>query len=139
MDLIQTTITSAHELIEAATDPISTDTTAGYYLNLDDPNTWGWNDIEGGEVADMCVDLYGIGQDEANDTIGGTSFTVQRIWSNAQAAAGGDPCNPIVSAKPYFNASPAQEVFILNVGGSVTFEAHAFSTGPTSNWTLMAH
>ena len=81
----------------------------------------------------MCVDMYGLGGDEATD---GT-FEAQRIWSNAFAMLGGDPCNPKPAGKTYFNASPSQAVYVLDVGGSVTFEASAFSTLPMGDWTLV--
>jgi len=129
--LANTTETAAHEIFEAASDPGNP---TGFYLDTSDPNTWGWNDVVGGEAADMCVDMFGAGGDATND---GT-IVVQRIWSNAFAMAGGDPCNPLQSGKTYFNASPSQAVYVLDVGGSVTFEASAFSTMPTSDWTLVA-
>jgi hypothetical protein len=128
--LAGTTGTTGHEIIEAATDPGNP---AGYYLDMTDDNAWGWNDVQGGEVADLCDDIFGLGGDKATD---GT-FTVQRIWSNTLAAAGGDPCDPPRSSGAYFNASPSQEVYVLDVGGSITFEASAFSTAPTSDWYLV--
>ncbi len=131
--LQETTITASHEIAEASTDPSNLAT--GYYLDFSDPNTWGWSDIEGGEVADLCVDPFLLNQDEAPDGM----FTVQRIWSNARAAAGGDPCAPLLSApanEVYFNAAPAQSYFVLDVGKSVTFPVQVFSTGPMADWTL---
>ena len=126
------TETTAHEVFEAASDPGIT--AFGFYLDLSDPNTWGWNDWGGGEAADLCVDAFALGGDATSDG----SFTVQRIWSNQFAMAGGDPCNPLpANGAPYFNASPSQAVYVLDVGGSVTFEASAFSTKPTSDWTLI--
>jgi hypothetical protein len=125
-----TTITAAHEILEAATDP--SDISTGYYLNLDNPGTYGWNDVEGGEVADMCVDVFGFDQDEWSEG----AFTVQRIWSNAQAAAGGDPCAPTTTKFVYFNAAPEKSYFVLDVGSSVTFEIDAFSVAPREDWTL---
>ena len=126
-----TTITASHEILEAATDPSAI--TTGYYLNLNDPSTFGWNDVEfGGEVGDMCVDVFGFDQDEWDE--GG--FTYQRIWSNAQAAAGIDPCAPLRTDFVYFNAAPAESFFVLDVGSSVTFEVDAFSDGPREAWTL---
>jgi hypothetical protein len=125
-----TTITAAHEILEAATDP--SDLTTGYYLNLYDPSTYGWNDVEGGEVADVCVDVFGFDQDEWAEG----DFTVQRIWSNAQAAAGGDPCAPLTMESVYFNAAPKQSFFVLDVGSSLTFEIDAFSVAPRDDWTL---
>lgn len=124
------TLSASHEIIEAATDPSNLVT--AYYLDTSSPDTWGWDDVLGGEVADMCVDQLGLGQDGTSD---GT-FTAQRAWSNSQAAGGGDPCAPVPSGGVYFNVSPQQEVFVLDVGGSVTFETDAFSTAAMSDWTL---
>jgi hypothetical protein len=128
--LVATTETTAHEVFEAASDPGNP---TGFYLDMADPNAWGWNDVVGGEAGDMCVDMFGLGADEATD---GT-FAAQRIWSNAFALAGGDPCNPKPAGKTYFNASPSQAVYVLDVGGSLTFEASAFSTAPTGDWSLV--
>lgn len=125
-----TTETAAHEIFESASDPGNP---AGYYLDLSDPNTYGWNDLLGGEAADLCTDIFGAGGDATNDG----NIVVQRIWSPAFAMAGGDPCAPLPSNDAYFNASPSQGVYVLEVGGSVTFEASAFSTAPTSDWSLV--
>ena len=132
--LQETTVTSAHEIAEAATDP--SNLAFGYYLDFSDPSTWGWADVQGGgEVADLCVDVFYLNQDET--PVG--PFTAQRIWSNAHAAAGGDPCNPLLSpGEVYFNAAPKESVFVVPVGKSVTFEVQAFSTGPMGDWTLSA-
>lgn len=126
-----TTITASHEIVEAATDP--SDFSTGYYLDLNDAAIQGWNDIEGGEVADMCVDQFLLAQDEWKE--GG--FTYQRIWSNAQAAAGLDPCTPITTGKSYFNAAPTRSFFTLDVGTSITFEVDAFSVGPRADWKVV--
>ncbi len=127
------TIAASHEIVEASTDPSVTD--LGYYLNTNDLGNWGWIDIAGGgEVADLCVDPFGLGQDETTSG----AFTVQRIWSNAHAASGMDPCNPIPVGEVYFSASPRQTVFVLDVGASATFEVDAFSYGTMSDWTLSA-
>lgn len=133
-----TTVTASHETIEASSDPSSllypASLSYAYYLNYMDPSIWGWIDIEGGEIADMCVDPFGLDQDQTTDG----AFTVQRIWSNAQAAAGLDPCNPIPSGETYFNAAPKETVFVVAVGAETTFEVDAFSVGPTAPWTLLA-
>jgi hypothetical protein len=125
-----TTITASHEIIEASTDP--SDISTGYYLNLDDPNNFGWNDIEGGEVADVCVDVFGFDQDEWPEG----DFTVQRIWSNTQAAAGGDPCAPLTTDYVYFNAAPTESFFVMDVGSTLTVDIDAFSVAPRADWTL---
>jgi hypothetical protein len=128
--LESTTITASHEILEAATDPSAI--TTGYYLDLNDPSTFGWSDAEfGGEVADMCVDVFGFDQDEWDE-----GFTYQRIWSNAQAAAGTDPCAPVRTDFVYFNAAPTESFFVLDVGSSVTFEVDAFSDAPREAWKL---
>lgn len=129
--LTATTETAAHEIFEAASDPGNP---TGFYLDTTDPNTWGWNDAVGGEAADLCTDLFALGGDAVNDG----SIVVQRIWSNAFAKAGGDPCAPLQSPDVYFNVSPSQSVYVLDVGGSITFDASAFSTAPTTDWTLAA-
>jgi hypothetical protein len=129
-----TTLTASHEIVEAATDPSDLNSDTAYYLNLNDPDTYGWDDIEGGELADLCVDVFNFGQDEWNE--GG--FTVQRIWSNEQAAAGLDPCAPITTEFVYFNAAPVQSFFVMDVGSTITFEVDAFSVGPRSDWRVTA-
>jgi hypothetical protein len=129
--LESTTITASHEIAEAATDPSVTKT--AYYLEVTRTSTWGWMDVTGGgEIADLCVDPFGLGQDR---TVDGT-FTVQRIWSNASAAARLDPCNPAPSGEGYFNAAPRESLFVLDVGGSATFGVDAFADQTMSNWTL---
>jgi hypothetical protein len=121
---------ASHEIIEAATDPFLTPSSAGFYLDFSDPAIIPWNDLGGGESADMCLDLTGLGQDEAVE--GG--FTVQRVWSNAEAAAGHDPCVPETSSAPYFNVAPQGAIVAVDVGGTVTFDAVAFSDGPRGDW-----
>jgi hypothetical protein len=133
--LQNTTVTASHEILEATTDPdpnASNTSAIGYYLDFTNANL-GWIDIQGGgELADLCIDPFLLDQDETPEG----SFTVQRIWSNAQAAAGLDPCNPIPSGEVYFNASPASSYFVMDVGSSVTFEVNAFSMGSRGDWTL---
>lgn len=136
--LQNTTITAAHEIVEAATDPVPP---SGYALDPTDTNNWGWIDLTGGgEAADLCVDPFGMNQDQTLAAIGdgGAPFTVQRIWSARQAAAGVDPCNPTPAGGTYFNAAPRQTFFIIGVGQSATFEVDAFSGDATSDWTLTA-
>jgi hypothetical protein len=133
IDLLQnTTITTSHEVFESSSDPIPP---TGFLLDLNDLNNWGWADIVGDEGADLCVDAFGLEQDETSD---GT-YTVQRIWSNSRAAAGIDPCVPAPEGEAYFNASPKESSFyVVDVGGSVTFEVDAWSSGPIGDWTLLA-
>jgi hypothetical protein len=128
--LQNTTITASHEIVESTTDPSTANT--AYYLDFSDANL-GWMDIEGGgEVADLCIDPFLLDQDETTEG----DYTVQRIWSNAHAAAGLDPCNPTPSGEAYFNAWPESSYFVMEVGSSLTFEVNAFSTGTRADWTL---
>jgi hypothetical protein len=122
------TISGSHELIEAATDakPIS----QGFAWIMND---LGWG-IFGPEVADLCADVLGTGQDQWNEG----NFTFQRSWSNSSAAAGKDPCVPIPQGAVYFNAAPQMSVVTLGVGGSQTVELDAFSTADMAAWQLKA-
>jgi hypothetical protein len=125
-------VTTSHEVLETASDPVNG---TGFTLDLNDTNNWAWVDIAGGdEAADLCVDPFGLNQDVASSG----AFSVQRIWSNAQAAAGHDPCVPVPAGEVYFNVAPSQAFFVTNVGQSVTFEVTAFADGPTDAWTLVA-
>ena len=133
IDLLQnTTITTSHEVFESSSDPIPT-TGFALALDLSDLNNLGWADIVGVEGADLCVDPFGLEQDETSD---GT-YTVQRIWSNSRAAAGIDPCLPVPAGEAYFNTAPrGSSFYVVDVGGSVTFEVDAWSSGPIGDWTL---
>jgi hypothetical protein len=126
--LENTTITGSHEFVEAASD-----TNSGFYLNLQDEATWAWNDIQGGEIGDLCVDPFGLGLDEVTE--GG--FTVQRIWSVDNAAAGRNPCVPIPAGEVYFNTYTANSVLVMDVGASVTINLTAFADGTMPAWTVL--
>jgi hypothetical protein len=130
--LQSTTVTSSHEGIETATDP---DGATGWGLDLNDTANWAWIDVAGGnEVADLCIDPFGINQDVTPSG----SFSAQRIWSNTAAAASHDPCVPAPTDRAYFNAAPSKSFFVLDVGQSTTFDVDTFADGPTANWTLAA-
>jgi hypothetical protein len=137
---------ASHELIEAATDPLPTDNPA--YIAID-PDHLAWELIAGPEVADMCA----VNPDAFYNPTG-VSNLVQRVWSNAAAAAGHDPCQPNGS-KPYFNSAPVltDTVQIPNtvfgpletkgvdipIGTSKTIELDLYSDEPTSGpWTVSA-
>ncbi len=129
------TFAASHEIIEAATDPVLR--TLGYYLNLEDTSTVSWNLFAGGEAADLCVDISGLRQDQ----IASGGYTLQRVWSNANAAKGLDPCVPHApSDPPYFNVATEDKsaYIVLNVGGTATFTLDAFSSAPTAPWTVEA-
>jgi hypothetical protein len=128
------TFTASHEILEAVTDPVQTAKALGYYLDPNASAVVAWNLFAGGEAADLCVDATGLRQDQTVQD----GYTVQRIWSDANAANGLDPCVPVAAGDVYFNVAPkgASSLLVLNVGGTATFEADAFSTAPTPSWTL---
>jgi hypothetical protein len=130
--LSDVTLTSSHEIAESATDGYSSPTTMdfGYYLNLDDPNTFGWNDVMGGEVADLCVDFFGLGQDHTPEG----SFTAQRIWSTSKAMQLKNPCIPVPSGSVYYNAFPEKALFVMDVGATRTFTVTGFADATNPDW-----
>ena len=137
------TFSASHEISEAVTDPFPQGSSAGFYLDFSNNDNVAWNLIGGGEVGDLCVDLVGESQHTPHDQFTAVgahgSYTVQRIWSVAAAAAGGDPCVPIgADDSPYFNVALAQGAGLqhLAVGKSVTIAAGAFSTGPLTSWAV---
>ena len=130
----------SHELIEASTDPHPA--TAPGWAGVDDEDLI-WDFAPGGEVGDMCEYVAAAFQ----PLIG--SYFVQRTWSNASAAAGHDPCVPVL-AQPYVTAAPhvgdvmldypggsarTRGVQISN-GSSATVELDLFSDAPTDDWTI---
>jgi hypothetical protein len=141
------TALSSHELIEAATDPEVTDHPA--WVTVDNEHVAFAIVGGGGEIGDLCAAFPNSFYRPA-----GLPYLVQRVWSNAQAAAGHDPCQPD-GASPYFNAAPllTDEVTVnalgaglisskgvhIPVGQSATVELDLFSDGPTSGpWKVSA-
>jgi len=55
--------------------------------------------VADGEVADFCVDQFGL--TTQHDTATAGTNTVQRIWSVSAATAGTNPCVPIPSGEIY--------------------------------------
>jgi hypothetical protein len=129
--LQNTTITASHEFIETATDPSLKAFT--YTLDLNNPATWGWADVASVEIGDLCVDPFGLGQDETSEN----GFTVQRIWSATQAAAGKNPCVPVPAGEVYFNAFTNFSVVTVDVGKSVDIEVDALADGPMGSWMVL--
>jgi hypothetical protein len=102
------TLAASHELAEAATDP-NPETNTAFYLHSND--AWlGALSYGGGENGDMCTYLV-------DPSVLESGYTVQRIWSNAAAAASKNPCQPW--DKPYFGA--AVRTSLLPVGGHSSY------------------
>jgi hypothetical protein len=176
-DLRSATSAGSHELIEASTDPHPSDI-EGYYGFDEAHLAWEVFQQFNDEVADACEFYYGPGGAFFTNTFsvieeadagpdggdaglvpdaGTVSFSVQRSWSNASAAAGHAPCVPAV-AGPYYAVTPLDTVNIsLNLapigggsnaqtqgyaiakGATKTFPVGFRSDGPTSGpWTISA-
>ena len=142
-DLDEVTISTSHELIEAATDPFVEDT--GGFGDAD-PDHYVWAYTPGAETGDFCEYLPG-----AYDKLVG-DFMVQRTWSNAAATAGKDPCVPAL-ATPYFGAEPmftestmiegltgtmTTKAAVVAVGESKTIDVVLYSDQPTAAFTVDA-
>lgn len=120
------TVATAHELIEAATDPVNeTPNMIGGFVMEDEA----FASFFLAEVGDLCV------REELVD-VGG--FAVQRSWSNKAAKAGTNPCVPISPKEKYFNAAPAVQEVKLAVGESITIDVIPFAESKVPNWDLEA-
>lgn len=120
------TSTSAHEIIEAATAPITNNSTPGWMLVTD--NSSHWIGMQYDEVGDLC-------QLDANITEG--TWQLQRIWSNSAAKAGASPCVPIPAGEVYYDVavSPASPLTVP-AGGTATYTLGGWSTAPMADWDL---
>jgi hypothetical protein len=123
-DLQWSTITASHEIAEAATNP---DLANGYHLArtasspwVDSPSAW----ANGGELGDAC--------EYSNFTEG--SFTYQRVWSNAAAAKGLDPCVPSLPQVAYANTSAQEAWYTIQPGASVHVPLTGWSDRETVDW-----
>lgn len=141
----EATETATHEIAEAATDPHTNSDLAWTGFDADH---YAWElfqqrQDEDGDACEFYDDVY------YNDmAVGGF---VQRLWSNASAKAGHNPCVP-VPAEPYFNATPlAQETitttgttnlmhttkgYRIAVGASKTFAIGFYSDAKTDDWDV---
>ncbi|HSQ62864.1 MAG TPA: hypothetical protein VLM85_06600 [Polyangiaceae bacterium] len=132
----------SHELIEASTDPLSSNPSFAFV----DTDHFVWNIMPLGEVGDMCA--Y---EPQSYQRLVGT-YMVQRVWSNAAAKAGHDPCVPPLS-DAYFNAAPVLSDNVtltyynqnvptkgiqIGLNQSKTIPVQLFSDGPTTDWTVQA-
>ena len=137
-----TTSAASHEFIEASTDPFPQTNMA--YSQVDDNHILWEFVLGGGETGDMCAQFK-----SSYVTPSDLGFQVQRSWSNANAKAGHDPCQP-ADTTPYFNAMPVLTDKIdigggttkgvhIPVGSSGTIEVDLFSDADTGGpWTVSA-
>lgn len=129
--LASLTVAASHEIIESASDPALT----AWYIApnrykpwLDTP--WGFDDgisSIGEENADLCLGTH--------YTEGG--FTYTRVYSNAAAAHGGDPCVPSLDV-PYYNvSSPSSWYTATNGVAHITLTG--WSTAQIEDWLVGAY
>jgi len=124
------TFTLAHELVEGVTDPRWEHDYA--WGAVDDAHAV-WAYVTDGEVADLC---------EFADTFlwtnpPGMTYAIQRIWSNAAAHAGTDPCIGDPSAT-YYQGVPVQadDVTIQVFGANVTTKGTKIAVGASGTITV---
>ena len=138
------TSATSHELLEAATDPLPFSAPA--WVKLDDEH-FIWGRTPGGELGDMCEYV------QLADQVLVGNFTVQRTWSNISAAAGHDPCVPVL-VTPYVGAAPLldEDLMVTShmmtimtkgitvpVSTSKTIEVDLFSDAKSDDFTVQAY
>ena len=127
----------SHELDEAATNPFVNSQPA--FGQVDDPHTIWDIGTFGGEVADMCQN-----NSDSNYTPPGSTYMVQRSWSNAAAKAGTNPCVPVPATGPYFNSYPTlPDMVTLTAGspsgGPITTEGVKIPVGQSRTIDVVLH
>ncbi len=116
--------TAAHELLEAATDPLPNTNPAWVIEDYNNP----WSGI-GGEVGDLC-----LFQSYRYDP-----YELQSIWSNSAALAGGDPCQPTPN-EPWFGVSTNSNTGLsVTAGQTVIFTVTGWSTAPTAPFNVAVY
>ena len=118
--------TTSHELIEACTDPFVV-SAPGYALY---DSTQPWASI-GGEVGDLCTFLLPQWSE-------GPYTAIQRVYSNASAAAGGAPCIPV--PEPYYGVDGEPPTWVpLAAGQQTVFQLEGWSTAPVAAWSVSTY
>jgi hypothetical protein len=116
---------AARLLIDALTDPSPRNEPA--YALTDDSNPW---TALGAEVGDFCWGRL-VGE--------GPGYTVQRVWSNKEAAAGGEPCLPAPHGSvPFGIAASPPSLQTLDVGVAFDWVVTGWSRAPVADWSIQA-
>jgi hypothetical protein len=116
---------TARLLIDTATDPSPLDQ-PGFQL-IDESNPWS---SLGPEVGDLC---WGRLASE------GPGYTLQRVWSNAAAAAGEEPCAPVPADSVPFGVSAAPSTLqTMTAGVPLTFTVTGWSRAAVADWPIQA-
>jgi hypothetical protein len=143
-DLDYETFWGATSVIWGVTNPLPIDAPA-----FTDPS-WdgsGWAAYAGYGVADLCA----ITSVEASFTPSDLGSLVPRVWSNAAAREGREPClDPGAPSAPYFNAAPEfvggtalqyggfAKGLTIPAGSEVTIPLRLFAHGRVGEWSLAA-
>jgi hypothetical protein len=131
--LDELTRVASHEIAEAATDP----TWRSDAIAAPSTPVWSgsvWTELQSPgpiEAGDLCEGS------RTHETASGLAFDYQRIYSNAAAAAGGDPCIPSVTG-PYYAAGPSVEWTAIPAGQTTMIPIVGWSTAPTDDWLVLA-
>jgi hypothetical protein len=120
---------TTHELFEAVTDPFVKNKPA--YASIDSAHQAWALFLYGGEIADTCEMQPSAFFKEP--TIG---YMVQRMFSNAAANAGADPCIPAVGT-PFVEAWPTSDIQ-LQQGQQGTVSINVATSAPTGPITVTA-
>ncbi len=126
------TTTVNHELAEAATNPrVQAEPAFG---QVDVAHAIWEVGSFGGEVADMCQD-----NSDSNYIPPGSTYMVQRSWSNAAARAGANPCVPVPPTGPYFNSYPTLPDMVTLTSGPITTRGVKIPVGESRTIDVVLH
>ena len=133
----QMTRVASHEIVEAATDPLD----EGYNLGKASATPWDasvWQSWVGNghvELGDLCE---GARIFEPLDGGPDGGWELQREWSNAAAARGGDPCVPPTGAT-YYSAATSAAWYSAGAGETVAIPVVGWSDAQTTDWLISPH
>lgn len=121
----------AHEVIEAATDPLWS-SSPGWAFSQTATDLSPWL-LVGAELADLCE--YRVGE---NAVVREAGFVGARVWSNAAAALNDrDPCAPAPLGEPYQSVGVTPSTIQgVPIGGSTTFALDAWSNVPVASFRI---
>ncbi len=122
---------AAHEVIEAATDPLWS-SSPGWALSQTGSDLSPWL-LAGAELADLCE--YRVGDYAVVREAG---FIGPRVWSNAAAALNDrDPCVPAPLGEPYQSVTVTPSTIQgVAAGGRITFAVDAWSNVAVPSFRL---
>ena len=142
------TLSASHEIIEAATDPETNSSTSYGWLGAGtDYAAWEFFTQGNDEAGDWCEWYNDSSFKDPTVTL---NHEVQRIWSNASAAAGHNPCVP-VPAGPYYITTPlnlttvnftyqgqpvTSQGIVIHPGGSGVVRLGFASDAPAPAWQV---